>query len=302
MLKTHKAAGIFEFILLSVIWGTSFLFTKYAAVELGTFPTAWLRVSFGALTLLPLILWQRHLKTCISHSGNLITLGVLSAALPFACYAFALNHITTGLASIMNSTVPLFAALITWLVTRNTLTQSRLWGLFLGILGTIAVALNSPTGVHFTEGGSGWGVLACLTATLSYALSGVYTQYKLGRLKPLILSAGSLFWASVVLLVPALSTWPHNGSSWKAWLSILYVGVVCTAVANILFFRLIQKIGASSAATVTYVIPLVASILGVIVLDELFTLTLAVSAIVILLGVSLATGLLVSYWGKKYGR
>jgi drug/metabolite transporter (DMT)-like permease len=150
---------------------------------------------------------------------------------------------------------------------------------------------QAPGGISLQAGGSGWAVLASLLATLSYGLSGNLTQRQLSGVPPMVIAAGTQLGAGVVLLVPGLWMWPGHGPSPEAWWALLAVSLFCTALAYVLFFGLIQRMGSSGAMTVTYVTPVFATSWGVWALHETIDASMLVCALIILAGTALATGL-----------
>ena len=280
-----------DFVLLGLIWGSSFLFMRMTAQGFGSWSTAWLRVSVAWLTLLPFLLWQGHWGSLRQHWKRILPMGVVNSGIPFICYAYAVMSISTGLSSILNSTTPLFGALIAWLWFKQGPSRSRGVGLLLGFAGATLLALTMPGGVSFKAGGSGWAVLACLLATTCYGLSTHYSQRYLNGVPTMAIAAGSQLGACLFLALPGVWLWPSVWPEDSAWWSLLMVGVVCTGLAYVLYFRLIAKVGASRTMTVTYLIPLFANLIGVVFLNEVITPWLLVCAATILCGTALAAGL-----------
>ena len=122
-----------EFVLLGMIWGSSFFFTRMATQEFGPWSTAWMRVSVAAITLLPLVFWQHQAQAIKDEWRPLFGMGLFNSAVPFFCFAFALQSLSTGLSSILNATTPLFGALIAWLWLKDRPTRWRGLGLLLGL-------------------------------------------------------------------------------------------------------------------------------------------------------------------------
>ena len=280
-----------EFVLLGVIWGSSFLFMRMTSQEFGSWSTAWLRVSVAWLTLLPFLLWQGQAHSLGLHWKRVLPMGVVNSGIPFICYAYAVMSITTGLSSILNSTTPLFGALIAWIWFKQHPGNSRGVGLLIGFAGAALLALTMPGGVSFKAGGSGWAVLACLLATTCYGLSTHYSQRFLSDVPTMTIAAGSQLGASLVLALPGIWFWPDQWPSDNAWWSLLMIGVVCTGLAYVLYFRLIAKVGAARTMTVTYLIPLSANIIGIVFLNEVITTWVILCAAMILTGTALAAGL-----------
>ncbi|MCU0932170.1 MAG: DMT family transporter [Serpentinimonas sp.] len=276
-----------EFVVLAAIWGSSFLFMRAGAFEFGVVATAGMRVIIASAVLMPLLFARGQWPTFRQHAGPILLLGLLNSALPFLLFSYALLSITTGLSAIMNATVPLFGAVIAWLWLGEKLTRSRVLGLVVGFVG---VAMLSWSKASFAPGGTGWAIVACLGATVSYGVAASFTKRYLTGVAPLASAAGSQLGASLFLLLPTVYFWPSTPPSFTAWGALLAVGVVCTALAYISFFRLIAKAGPSKTLTVTFLIPLFALFYGALLLGESITLWMVVGGSVILGGVALATG------------
>jgi drug/metabolite transporter (DMT)-like permease len=287
----HWREWVPDFVLLSVLWGSSFLFMREGAHEFGSFSTAWVRVTLAALILTPVLVWRREVPVLVVHWRKAMSAGLLNAGIPFACYAYALMHINTGLTSILNATTPLFGALIAWFWLGDKLTAIRALGLALGFTGVVLLASDVPGGISFKEGGSWLAVAACLVATFCYGISGSFTKRYLQNVPSLVTTTGSLWGASLGLGIPALFTWPDVAPSLHAWAALGIAGLLCTALAYVLFFRLMTRTGPARAMTVTYLIPVFANLLGVIFLDEVVTHWMMGCAVVIVAGTALASGL-----------
>jgi drug/metabolite transporter (DMT)-like permease len=280
-----------DFVLLAVLWGSSFLFMREGAHEFGPFATSWVRVSLAALMLTPVLVWRKEVPVLVLHWRAAMSAGLLNAGIPFACYAYALMHINTGLTSILNATTPLFGALIAWFWLGDKLNATRAVGLALGFTGVVLLASDVPGGISFKAGGSGLAVAACLVATLCYGISGSFTKRYLQNVPSLVTTTGSLWGASLGLGIPAWLTWPDQAPSMHAWAALGIAGLLCTALAYVLFFRLMTRTGPARAMTVTYLIPVFANLLGVIFLDEVVTHWMMGCAVVIVAGTALASGL-----------
>ncbi len=283
-----KKSVFFEFILLAAIWGSSFLFTRSSAVEFGVLPTAALRVGLAALFLLPMLVWSGHWPAFKKRAASIMFVGMLNSGIPFAMYAFAVMSITTGLSSILNATVPLFGAIVAWLWLKDKPSASRIAGLVIGFIG---VALLAGDKASFKPGGSGWAILACLCATLCYAIAASYTKRYLMGVPPMATAAGSMMGATLGLAIPAALLWPAQTPSLHAWTSMAILALVCTGIAYILYFRLIETAGPSRALTVTFMVPVFALLYGALFLGEEITLWMLLCGCVVVCGTALATGL-----------
>ena len=295
--QTQPKKWLKDFVVLAAVWGASFLFMHLGAIEFGPLPTAAVRVAIASLFLLPLV-WLRGLMPELKkHWRRTFLVGMLNSGIPFACISFALLHLSTGLSSILNATVPMFGALIAWVWLKDRLTASRVLGLVIGFTGVAMLAWRAAgPGVAFKPDASGiapgWAVLACLAACLCYGMAASYTKRYLSGMNPLVTAAGSQVGATLGLALPAMWLWPASMPGATAWLSLLVVGVVSTGLAYILFFRLIENAGPQRALSVTFLVPVFAILYGVLFLGESVTPWMLLCAAVIVCGTSLSTGLL----------
>jgi drug/metabolite transporter (DMT)-like permease len=291
-IRSDQGAGwLAQFVALGAIWGSSFMFMRLAVADFGPVATATLRVSLGALFLLPLLLWRGQWPALRARWPAIFFVGLLNSGIPFALFAFSLLTITTGLSSIINATVPMFGALVAWLWLGERPGLWRIAGLVLGFIGVSLLAWDQA-GVRETDVHPIWAMLACLGACISYALAASYTRLYLHDVPPLAAATGSQIGAALGMALPALWLWPQQAPSQAAWLSLLVLGALCTGVAYLLYFRLLGSASPTRALAVTYLIPLFAVSYGVTLLDEPFTPGMGLSALVILLGTAMATGMI----------
>ena len=282
-----------EFLLLSAIWGASFMFMRIGAVEFGALPIAAVRVAIATAFLLPLLLSRGQGPQLRKHWKPVFAIGVINSGIPFALFAFALLSITTGLSAVLNATTPLFGALIAWIWLKDRLTPTRVLGLAIGFCGVAMLAWDKASFKPDASGHApGWAVLACLGACISYSIAASAAKRYLGGLPAMVTATGSQMGAALGLALPALWFWPARMPGLHAWLAVLALGVVCTGVAYVLFFRLIEQVGAPRALAVTFLIPVFALLYGVLFLDESVTGWMLLCAGVIVVGTSLSTGLL----------
>ncbi|WP_395060742.1 DMT family transporter [Polaromonas sp.] len=286
-------AWLTDFVLLAAIWGSSFLFMRIAVVDFGALPTAAVRVGIAATFLLPLVLLRGHGEALIKNWRRVFLVGLFNSGIPFACFAFALLSITTGLSAILNATVPMFGAVVAWFWLKDRPTGSRVLGLLIGFAGVAMLAWDKATFKPDASGiAPGWAVLACLFACVCYALSASYAKRYLTGLPPLVTAAGSQIGATVGLALPAAWLWPAQMPRGGAWLAVAAVGVLCTGIAYVLYFRLIETAGPARALAVTFVVPVFAVFYGMVFLGEMVTLWMLLCAVVIICGTALSTGLL----------
>ena len=282
-----------RFIVLAALWGSSFLFMRLGTQEFGALPTAGLRVAIAALFLLPLLLWRGLGTQLVRHWKKIFFIGLFNSALPFACFCYALQSISTGLSAILNATAPLFGALVAWVWLKDRPHAWRIAGLVLGLVGVALLAWDKASFKPDASGlSSGWAVLACLLACLSYGISASFTKRYLGGLPALVTATGSQLGATLVLVVPTLWLWPQRMPGASAWLALLALGVMCTGVAYILFFWLIENVGPARSLTVTFVVPMFALIYGAAFLHEAVSLWMLFCAAIIVCGTALSANLL----------
>ena len=289
-----SVASIIDFVVLAAIWGASFLFMRLAVVEFGVVGTAAMRVGIATAFLAPLMLAKGHGPVFRREWWKVCLVGVLNSALPFMLFSFALLSITTGLSAILNATVPLFGALVAWWWLKDRPTGSRVLGLVIGFAGVAALAWDKASFKPDAVSGiaPAWAVLACLLATVCYAVAASATKRFLTGLPPLVTATGSQLGATLLLTLPALWLRPEQMPSSQAWLALVVLGVLCTGVAYILYFRLIEQAGPARALAVTFALPVFAILYGALFLGERVTAWMLMWGGVVLLGTALSTGLL----------
>jgi drug/metabolite transporter (DMT)-like permease len=283
-----KPRDLTDLLLLAALWGGSFLFMRYAAPAFGAAPLMWLRVAIASACLLPLLIYKGQGRELTSRAAVMTVMGVTNSALPFVLIAWATLSITAGLAAILNATTPIFTAIVAALWLRERLTVVRLVGLLLGLAGVAVLAADKA---DFKPGGSGWALLASLAAAVSYGFAANYARRHVTGVPALVNATGSQVASALVLAPFAWWLWPAQLPGPLAWGAALALGVGCTALAYLLYFRLLARVGPARAVTVTYLVPLFATVWGALLLDEAFTLRMAVGGAIVLTGTALATGL-----------
>lgn len=296
---------IAEFFLLAALWGSSFLFMRLGAAEFGPIPTAGLRVALAALFLLPVFLVKGVWADFTKRARAILFVGLLNSGIPFALFAFAVMHITTGLTSILNATVPLSGALVAWLWLNDRPGGSRMLGLLIGFTGvSLLVAGKSGFSAAGVAGGGSTALTllamgACLLATLCYGLAASFTKRYLTGAHPLATATGSQIGAALGLALPTLWLWPAQAVSLNAWGALAAVALLCTSLAYILFFHIIEQAGPSRALTVTFLVPVFALAYGAFFLGEHITPWMVGCGLVIVCGTALSTGLVRLRWLER---
>jgi drug/metabolite transporter (DMT)-like permease len=274
------------FAALCVIWGVPYFFIKLAVLEVSPFVVAWSRITLGALILLP-VAWRRGgLAAARGHWRAIAAFAVAEFVVPFSAISYAEQFISSSVAGILMASVPLSIAVISrFFGVHERLGALRLTGLLLGFLGVVCLVGFGPI-----AGPQAWVAVGCMMlATLGYAVGPLIIQKHLSRIESSGPAAGSLAIASLLLLVPALLTWPDHTPSATVIGSIVFLGVVATASAMLLMFYLVSHAGAARATVITYINPLVATALGMAQLHEHLGISGLLAFALILLGCWLAT-------------
>lgn len=280
-----------ELCLLAAIWGASFLFMRLGAAEIGPVPLIALRVTIAAILLLPVLRSREAREQFRSHLGPLFIIGVTNSALPFCLLAYATLYVTAGVDSILNATTPMWAAAIAYFWLGIPVRRIQRAGLFIGFVGVVVLTWGA---IGSGVAGSMGAILAALTATISYGFAVNYSKQSLVGVKPFVSAFGTQLFAALVLAPLAYVYWPMHQVPMPTWYSVLALGALCTAVAYVLFFRLIANAGAPYAASVTFLIPVFGVIWGVIFLHESLTVWTIVGCSIVLFGTALASGRITS--------
>ena len=278
--------GWAAFVALGIIWGLPYFFIKLALQDVSPLILAFSRVVLAALILMP-IAWHRGaLRTLGKHKMAICAFGLVEFAIPFSLISLGERWISSSVTGILIAMVPLSIALIQrFFGVHEALGVWRVVGLVTGFVGVAALL-----GTGSIEGALGWAGVACmLLATICYAIGPLIIQRHMRGLDSIGPLAASLLVASVILLVPAALEIPSRLPSTQAIVAIVVLGVVCTAVAMLLMFYLVRHAGASRASVITYINPVVATLLGVWVLNEHLGIGGFVAFALILLGSFLAT-------------
>jgi drug/metabolite transporter (DMT)-like permease len=275
-------------LLLGALWGGSFIFIRVAAPVLGPFVLMDLRVLLAAVALILYAVAASRLPKLRYRWREFLVLGTLNAAIPFTLIAASEIQLTASLAAILNSTTPLFTAVVAAAWIRDGLTLRRAVGLVLGVVGVMVLVGWTPVPLTTIVALS---IGASLAAALSYGLSAVYTKRTFAGVPPLTLAIGQQAWAAVILLPPAAVGFPEAPPTLAVVFSVLALALLSTAVAHLLYFRLIANVGPTKTTTVTFLVPVFGVLWGYIFLGEPVTLSMIVGLGIILSSVTLVTGI-----------
>jgi drug/metabolite transporter (DMT)-like permease len=269
---------------MSVIWGLPYLFIRIAVMDLSPVVLVFARTSIGALILLPIVIARGELRGLFKSWLPLLAFAAVEIGIPWVMLASAEQKITSSLAGLLVSAVPLVGVVIaTSLGNREHLGMASLSGLLLGVLGVAAI-------VGFDLRTSDWLALVAIgVVVVAYAVGPVIVTRYLGELPSMGVIAVALAACAIVYAPVAAAQWPRSVPHVGTIVSVAVLAVVCTALAFVLFFALIAQIGPVRATVITYINPAVAAVLGVAVLHESFTMGMAVGLVLVIAGSVLAT-------------
>ncbi len=258
----------FLLIVLSVIWGSSFMFLKISLVELQPFFIVFFRLAISSLFLILVCKWRKlefpqNFRTWLS----LGFLGVINTAAPFFLISWSQQFIDTATASILNATSPIFVMILAQFFTDDEkLTANKLFGVLAGVAGiAVMVSPTMGSGLDITN----FGPFGVLGGTFLYAVAGIYA--KRFRLIPSTMVSAVSLLGGMIFMVPALFYFDFPdllALSTKTWLAILFLGMICTVAAYLIYFRLIAASGATNALLVTLLIPVSAFVFSVTLMNE----------------------------------
>jgi drug/metabolite transporter (DMT)-like permease len=280
-------ADAITLLVLGAVWGAAFLFTRIAVPEFGPLAMVEVRVTLAALVLLAMVAARRQLGEFRGRWIPLTIIGALNTAVPFVLFAYATRTVPAGFAAVLNATVPLFGAVLGLTIFREGLKPARAVGLTMGFAG-VWVLVSTDLQID----GSTSAILAALAASSMYALSAHLTRRLLPGMPSLVIAAGSLVASVALLALPAVLTWPNTMPSNAAWMAVAALSLLGTALGYVLYFKLLERAGATGAMAVTYLIPLFGMIWGVLFLHEAVTPQMLIGCASILAGVAVTTGVL----------
>jgi drug/metabolite transporter (DMT)-like permease len=279
-------ANLLRLILLAAIWGGSFLFMRISAPVLGPAVLIELRVLFAALFLAVVGFALKKRLQLRAHWKHYFILGFFNSAFPFLLFAFAARTLSASVLSVLNATAPMWGALLGALWSRQPVGAKSGIGLMLGTLG---VALLVGFDHVSSRPGAGIAVAAALLAALSYSVASLYAR-SAKSVEPFANAHGTM-WTSALMVLPVLPLFPPAAAPTPGILgAVLALGVLCSGIAYILYFRLIEEVGTTSALTVTFLNPLFGILWGALFLGEVIGWYTIVGSAIVLVGTALVTG------------
>ena len=270
---------------LAALWGGSFVFMRVAVPAMGPVPLTFVRVTLAAMVLFSLAAARHDLPDLRSRWRGFGVVGLVNSALPFVLICFAEQTLTASTAGILNATSPFFGAIAAAIWLGDPLTARKIGGMSLGLVGVALLVGLQPEPLTRT---TVLAIAACLAAALCYGLAGVYAKKRMQGVSSFALACGSQLSAALVL-TPALPfvSVPGPVTSWIAF-NVVALAVASTAIAYLIYFRLIADIGPSRALTVTFLIPLFGVLWGYLFLGEAITASMLAGGALIVAGTALA--------------
>jgi drug/metabolite transporter (DMT)-like permease len=258
------------FVLLGLIWGSSFLWIKIGVENIAPFVLVTLRISFGLLGLLVVMFWQRQSFPRDRNTiFKYIFMGVFNLVIPFMLITWGETKIDSSMAAILNGAQPLFIIVIAhfWLHDEK-ITLPRFGGLIVGFIGVMVLVAQDFNPETLQD--DLWGQLAVVLAAISYATALVFSRKYLRGTKPVVQSTMILVVGAIIMwtFTPVVSRPMVLPSTPLTWLAVVWLGVLGLCVAYLLFFYLNNAVGPTRASLVTYVFPVVGVFLGIILLNE----------------------------------
>jgi drug/metabolite transporter (DMT)-like permease len=265
-----------ELAVLGAIWGASFLFMRVAAKDFGPLALVEVRLALGSVVLLP-FLWRARAQFPRTLWPKLALIGAINSAGPFILFAWAAERAPAGIGAITNAMTVLFTALVGFLFFREKIGPRRAVALVAGFAGVVVLASGKTAGESV-----GMAVIAGCIAAFLYGIGINLVRRHLTGLPPAAVASATLGTSTLLTLPFAIWQWPQHPIPLNSWLCAGMLGVVCTGLAFVMYYRLIARIGASRASTVTYLIPLFGVAWAWMLLDEPLTMTMAIACTVIL--------------------
>ena len=283
--------NLVQLIVLSAIWGSSFLFMRIVSPVLGPAFTVEGRVSCAALFLFFLALYLKKNPNIFKYWKHYTILGFFNSALPFFLFSYASLTLSASQTSILNATAPVWGFVIGFVLGKEKLNAKRCLGLIIGILGVVILFSNKS----FDINSQSLHAIGCgLFAAFCYGIATNYAKKSI-TVEPFLNAYGSMVF-SILLIFPALFFVPIRSTpNLHVGLAVVALGVICSGIAYLLYFRLIKDVGATSALTVTFLIPVFGTLFGNLLLDEIITIRTILGMLVVLLG----TALVVEFNVKK---
>lgn len=276
-----------ELLLLALLWGSAYLFTRSAVPEFG--PVAMVAVRFGlaSVLLLAVVLATGKVADLQANKGRFLLLGIVFTALPFVVISYSAQSLSAGMLAILNATAPLFGAIVARAWLKERISPLRILGLVVGFAGVAVLVWGKAA----LATGAMQAVGLMLIVSLMWGFAANYTRARLGHVDPVVIATGNMVVAALLVAPFAWPYWPAQPPSTRAWIEVLLLGLVNSAAGMLLYFRLLARIGTVSTMSVTFMSPVVAVVSGAFYLGEPITLRTVIGGTIVLVGTALVLGI-----------
>jgi len=278
--------SLFRLLLLSALWGGTFLLMRIATPILGPSFTVEARVLTAAIFLLFVSIYLKKEINCLKSYKHFLILGLFNSALPSFLFSYASLSLSASELSILNATSPVFGFIIGVLIGNEKINFKRVLGLFIGIFGVVVLFSDSDFSQNTN---SALSILCGLFAAFCYGVATNYAKKSI-TVEPLLNAYGSMVFSSIIIFPSLFFVLPTSEPTPEVILAVLALGVLCSGIAYLLYFRLIKDVGATTALTVTFLIPIFSAFWGYLFLGETITQNIVFGMSIVLIGTGLVSG------------
>ena len=265
-----KSGNLLILIGLGITWSSFAFFTKVSAENLSPFFVTFSRLALGGILLYSVCLVRGKKVFVVKNFKYYAIVGFFNSALPFSLFAISSRALDSGIAAILDGTIPMFEVLISIFILRRHVDKNAILGIIFGVIGTIITSYGSIANLDLA-----WieiaSIIIILIATISYAVASIYTSTN-KDMEPLVIATGSVLFATLIMS-PSLFLADFSLIDMKVASSLLGLGLLCTGFAYIFYFKLLAEEGARTAVSTVLLIPVFGTILGAIFLDEIITIS-----------------------------
>lgn len=281
------ARAVALLVILAALWGGSFVFMRVAVPAMGPVPLAFTRVTLAAAALLAIAAAQRRMPDFRARWREFAVVGIVNSALPFVLFCYAEQYVTASAAAILNATSPFFGAVAAAIWLGEPLTWRKIVGMVIGFAG---VAVLVGWHLEAMTADTALAIAACLAASLCYGLGGTYTKRKLAGVPSFAIACASQLAAAIALAPAAPFTSMPGPVTPLVAANVVALALASTAIAYLIYFKLIAEAGPARALTVTFLIPLFGVLWGYLFLGEALTPNMLAGGALIVAGTAIALG------------
>ncbi len=279
--------AVVELLLLALLWGSAYLFTRSAVPAFGPVAMVAVRFTLASCVLLPVVLLTGRVAALGEHKMRFLFLGIGFTAAPFLLISYSAQSLSAGMLAILNATAPLFGAIVARVWLKEQVSPLRVIGLVIGFAGVTLLVWGKAA----LAPGALLAVGLMLAVSLMWGFAANYSRARLGHVDPIVLATGNTLVAALLVAPLAVPQWPAQPPGLQEWAEVLFLGLVSSAAGMLLYFRLLASIGTVSTMSVTFMTPVVAVVAGAFYLGEPVTVRMVVGGSIVLVGTALTLGL-----------